>query len=895
MVTFQLLDSDYFLNGNKPVVRLFGKTASGKAVCAMYDKFQPYFYVKAKNVEKLKEVAGVVETEEVERFTPLGYKGSPEKVVKITITNPQEVPKIREKLIQENLIIDSYESDILFKYRFMIDHGLRGMEWVEAETESTFTKTVKVPAYHIKKIKPVKTNKNAPLRTMAIDIECLPRDLKREMDPKKDNIIMISLAFDPDYRGKKTLILVAKPATGTNVKGLSNEKEMLEDFVKIMDDFDPDIVTGYNCNNFDIPYILERMRTHKIPQNFGRCTDKYAYVTTYGMTEDCRIQGRVVVDPYQILRRDPWVKFHRYNLNTIAKEMLNEEKLDVEHGDIPGLWSGTKQDLSKLIEYSRKDVVLSIRLVLEKGLLDKFFELAKISGLLLQDTFGGQSTRVETSILHEFKKRNYIMPSKPDKPLLAKRLRERTKKGLKGAIVLEPIKGLHSEGCVLVLDFKSLYPSIMRTYNVSPDSVLPDDTKLKSHKSPSGATFVDKEIHEGLLPRILTDLTQARAKIKAEMKKASGEKKRILNAKQLALKDMSNSFYGYTGYIRARLYMIDVANTITSYGRENIEKTKKLIEDNFPVKVVYGDTDSIFLKTDLTDLDKAKALGEKISGFVTNKLPGELELEFEKIYRTFLILTKKRYAGWKFEYTGDKWQDSMEMKGIETVRRDWCPLVSETMERVLEIILKEGDIEKTINEVRTVLDKLKKNQIPLEKLTVIKGITKRLSSYEGKLPHIELARKLAQRSPSNAPNVGDRLGFVIIRGNQLLSMRAEDPEYVKKKGLQIDSDYYIQSQLFPPIERIISSMGITKSELLGNGRQTNIFDIISGKKRKTKHDIKLDFKEQPPETVLKGFECFVCNKCSKKYRRMPLQGSCECGGELLISHEGSVGKKIKRK
>jgi len=709
---FQLLYVDYFLLNSNPVIRLFGKTANGNSVCVFYDKFLPYFYIRAKELGKLKEIKEIRKVEEVEKFIPLGYRKEPERLFKITIGNPQDVPKIREILIQDGF--DDFESDILFKYRFMVDFGLRGMDWIEFEGTKAFTKLTKVTAYHAKKIKKTEKNGNAPLKFLSFDIECLPSDPRKPLDSRTDPIVMISLAFHPEHKKERNLVLVAKPTRGKGIQGFRSEKELLEEFLRTIDSYDPDILVGYNCNNFDLPYLLERLKQNNLRQNFGRC-DNNVFSKTFGIMQDCIVPGRIVVDPYQILKRDPWVKFHRYNLNTIAKELLNEEKLDVEYGEMPSLWNGSKEKLEKFIEYCRKDAELSLRLVLEKGMLDKFFELSKISGLLLQDSFGGQSSRVETMLLHEFRKKNFVMPSRPSKQELLKRAKEREKKELKGATVLEPKRGLHSEGCILVLDFRSLYPSIMITYNVSPDTLLLKKENIPSIKSPIDAYFVDQKVREGIFPHVLKELMNARIRIKKMMYAVKGDEKRIFNAKQLALKDMSNSFYGYTGYIRARLYMIDVANTITSHGRENLLRTKKLIEDNFDVEVLYADTDSVFLKTKIKDLDDAKKEGERIAKFVSEKLPGHLELEFEKIYKTFLILTKKRYAGWKFELVDDEWMDSIEMKGIETIRRDWCPLVSETTEAVIKIILKEGNLQKAINEVRSVLISLRNGEILLEK------------------------------------------------------------------------------------------------------------------------------------------------------------------------------------
>ncbi|MDI6720999.1 MAG: DNA polymerase domain-containing protein, partial [Candidatus Aenigmarchaeota archaeon] len=1358
----QILDVDYFMNGSKPVIRIYAKTENGNAVCIFYDKFLPYFYIVPgeHTQEKLNETGEITRTEEEEMFEPLGYNENKTRMIKITLTNPQDVPRIRESLSPH--VKGIYEADILFKYRFMIDHGLYGMKWINFEGERIRTNTVKIPAFRAEKIESIERQDNVPLRHMSIDIECIPSDPRKPLNSKSDPVVIISLSFMPEFRGKKTLVLLTKNFHDEFTKGFPTEKEMLEGFVEIINAYDPDIITGYNINSFDLPYLLERFNRHKIPASFGRC-DRNAFGKTFGMFQEFIIPGRVVIDPYQILKRDPWIKFHRYDLNTISKALLNDEKHDVEYGSMSGLWNGTREQLATFIEYARKDADLSLRLVVDRGMLDKFVEISKISGVLLQDAFGGQSKRVETMVLHEFKKRGFVMPPSPVKSDLLRRSKERESEGLKGATVLEPVKGLHAEGCVLVLDFKSLYPSIMRTFNISPDTVSKVNSK-DCYISPSGAHFVKQETRNGILPDILSTLVDARAMAKKQMKSVKGDQKRILNAKQLAIKDMANSvhastdivvkdpkgnlwvyeiedlfntlskkhnvislgntdvieldgwealsvdsnkscfrpmyaisrhkskgemtkiqtpmaeiivtddhsvmvmegissnrqrksrfwnlaekggsdisekdiiaqaskvslperdfifnwikflkslphediadiflyipkdlnlnkkgwlknrirmissvnwpsdsmslqkfvdrriirssegrlisrtgmtisgncgivpvydiiedgealtpfyedflaareeanyytlpitsvtklprfieersfiavggahqgrrkmpvimpltqelaellgwfvaegstykknrsfktsisnadknnverikcliekcfaykanvfnkdvtigtklaymffrhtcgessytkqvpdfimnsnrairrvfldgyysgdgnkkihrmntiskrlaaqlnviikesggvqhncfdglyriskrktsqgrkivsgdlfgqqpkkiscckpseyvydlsvkdtemfvtaqgavlhnsFYGYTGYIRARLYMIDVAGSITAYGRENIIKTKELVESNFPATVVYGDTDSIFVKTDITNLEDAKKLGEGIASYVTSRLTGYLELQFEKIYRTFLILTKKRYAGWKFEYTGSEWKDAIDMKGIETVRRDWCPLVSDLMLNVINITLKEGDIQKSIAEIRKTLDDLKNGRIPLEKLTVIKGITKSVENYDGVLPHIEVARKLAARNPHDPPKIGDRIGFVIIKGNnKLLSKRAEDPKYVKDNGLQIDSDYYISSQLLPPVERILSAVGVDKNELLGTGRQSRLGDIINGTKRKMKHEIKVDYRTKA-EKPLDGWEELLCKKCNKSYQRMPLRGA----------------------
>jgi len=893
----QVLDCDYIQN-NKPIIRIFGKTEDDKNVCLFYENFFPYFFVEG-NIEKIKEALkdfDIIGFEIENKFLPFGYQEKPKEFLKIILKNPGDVSKVRDFLLSKKIAENVYEADILFKYRFMIDHDIFGISWIEVDTKKIQTQTVKVPSFQISgEIKQIKKEENAKMKYLSLDIECIPSDYSKPLDPKNTPIIMISFAFDPPFKGKKHLVILTKNVKIEDIDTIcvQNEKELLQKFLEIVDQYDPDIITGYNINNFDLPFVLERLKQNNLPQTIGRCNIKPAFSKKIGILEECTIPGRVVFDPYQVIRRDPWLRFKRYDLNTVAKEMLGEEKIDIKYNEMEQYWNGDAEKIKKFVLYSQKDAELALRITKEAGLIEKFFELSKVSGLLLQDTFGGQASRVEIRLLHEFKKRNILMPCKQSKEEIERRIREREKYGLVGAIVLEPKKGLYRK-IVLVLDFTSLYPSIIRTYNISPDTIISgnDAKDKKFYEAPNGARFIDESVYMGVMPSILDEMMRKRAEIKKELKKATGERKKTLDYMQLALKTMANSFYGYTGFVMARLYMLDIANAITAIGRENLLKTKKIIEEKFPYKVIYADTDSVFLETDLEDLEEARKVGEEVSKYVTESLPGFLELKFEKIFKSFLILTKKRYAGWAFEPSDKDWKDYIDMKGIETVRRDWCELTSEVVAKVIELILKKEDIKEAIKYVKDVIQKLKRNEIPFEKLAIVKGITKPINSYKGTLPHIELAKKLAKRHPENPPKIGDRLSFVIIEGNRMLSERAETVEYAKENNLKIDANYYITSQILPPIERILRTLGITKSELLGEGQQISIKDIAYQKEFDFKEKNQTIKKEEINcnNILLDGWEIFVCEKCGKTYKTISLTGLCCCGGKLLIKYNGSVSK-----
>ncbi|MFP4045828.1 MAG: family B DNA polymerase [Candidatus Aenigmatarchaeota archaeon] len=903
----QILDADYKIINSKPVIRIFGKQEDGTPVCVFDENYDPYFYAlpeEGKEQEVIdtltEEYSGEIKNvEKVEKYLPLTYDPNKKDLLKIETRIPKSVPEVSDFLKNDAPVKNVYENDILFKYRYLVDKGVGGMYWVDVEGKPVDTDTVDCKAIQAEKVEAIDKEKNAPLRYFSFDIECIAQEEGRMVDAEKDPVIMISCSFKPDYRGENDIVLVAKPGD-TDAEHFQGEEEMLQRFVEIIDDFDPDIITGYNAKDFDVPYILTRLKKYDMQRDIGRC-EKNAYCNKYGNSTDVNITGRVMADVYEIVKKDVYLRLMRYDLDTVGEQLLGENKEDVEYEEMKKLWNGNQEQLQRFVDYCRQDARLTLNLLIKKNLLDKFFELSKVSGLLLGDSMGGQTQRISNRLLKEFNKEGFVFPSKPDEEEMKRRNEKRKKEALKGGLVLEPEKGLHTDSCITVLDFKSLYPSIMSTYNICPTTLLLDDPEEYDleeddyHVTPSGDKFVKRDKRKGVLARVVEELIDSRTEIKKERAKAKEEGKdelyEQLDAKQLAVKIMTNSFYGYTGYYRTRLYRLAIANSITAYGRKTIEKTEEMVEDEFGRDVVYGDTDSVMVRADTKNLDEAHQMAADICDYVTDELPGRLILEPEKVYRSFLILTKKRYAGWAHEPSGDGWEDKIDMKGIETVRRDWPEIVSNTMSEVIDIILKEGDINKAIDHVKEVVDKIANREVPLEKLQVVKGITKKLDNYDGVLPHIEMAKRMKNRNPSNPPTPGDRLPYVIIKGNQMLSKRAEHPDYIKEKGLESDSEYYINSQLLPPLERIFNVIGVDKEEILGNGRQTSLGETLNGDDVDRKRDVSIE--TSPRETVVEDLNGFTCEDCGKEYRRIPLKGKCDCGGELFCQGNGSIGKKVK--
>jgi DNA polymerase I len=901
-IDFQLLDCDYVMVNNSPVVRLFGKTIEGKSVCAFYDKFKPYFYILPKSGQEEKVIAELKENfpndiltiQKVEKFPSMGYHEKKTAMLKIFLRDPSRTPILRELMKTKDSVDEIFEADVLFKYRFMSDFNINGMKWIRITGSPVQTNAVKVDrTISADSFENIDSINNVPLKYMGIDIEVANEGV---IDAKKSPIVMISFSFYPAYKGKNTMVIVAKSGRSSHqdVSFFQNEKEMLNDCIKIFDDFDPDIIVGYNINNFDIPYINERLRILGLPKTLGRCASKPVITKKLGENKFRNsIAGRIIADPYWMIKEmmkgggltKYFAGLKRFGLGDVSKFFLGEDKMDVAHSEIAKLWNGNMDELARLVDYSRKDAELVLKLLLEKGFLDKYIGVSTVSGVLLQDALdSGITTQVEHLLLKEFNKDDYVVPCKPNDVAFRKRELERQTQGLVGALVLDPKIGFHDK-CVVYLDFASMYATIFISYNICPTTVILDKTDEETTKTPIGVQFISSKKREGKIPQILKTLISERAKVKAEMKKEQDpSKKRALDAKQEALKRMGNSFYGYSGYLLARMYMLNIANAITSCGRNYIQKTKSIVESKTPYKVIYGDTDSVMIKTDTNDVEEAFKIGTELEQMINSSLDGFMKLKIEYVFKSLIILAKKRYAGWSFEKVNDSWKTEIIMKGIETVRRDWCDIVGETLNDILNIILKEQNTQKAVSYLREVVLQLQDGKIPIEKLVITKGVSKKLEDYKGVQPHVELVKKMKKRDAATAPGVGDRIGFVIVKGLQLMSDRAEDPDYVKQHNLKVDSKYYLENQILPPLERVFEAIGVDRGEITGIGRQmllTQAFKMNGNGSDKTKNE---------PITTAEGL---ICSSCSRTFSNIPFLGRCSsCNAELHFYYGETKSKYL---
>ncbi|MHC1631295.1 MAG: DNA-directed DNA polymerase [Methanotrichaceae archaeon] len=882
MMIFQILDAKYtYDDEGYPIVKLFGSTQSGEPVTCQVAGFRPYFYARA-DEDQIQEAAEAIRSmdlkaEVVERFLPVGYQTKPSKMLKVIAKDPKSIRVFREKVRSVPGVRDVYETDILFKNRFLIDRKLGGMRWAkmlyprEKTSPDGVGKTKKplgkepIPFQSLEPIESSseesgkKALANAPFRYLAFDIECLPLHGKMP-NPQVSPVIMISLAFWPRYKGLNDLVLVGKETDcpRDDVEICRTEKNMLSRFVSIIKEYDPDVIVGYNSNGFDFPYLSERSKKLSVYAEVGRDRSSWHIRKIVNQTR-VEITGRIVVDLLPLIRSSFSLK--RYTLRNSSQELLGVEKYDVDPKEMERLWESEGEEFVRLVSYSRRDAFLALHLLLDLKLLDKYIALAQTSGALLQDVVnGGQTGMVENLLFRKFQERMRVVPPKPDADL--SRIRQSHSAELKGGAVLPPQKGLVED--VVILDYRSLYPSIMMAHNLCYSTVIMDDRPGAENivKSPSGGEFIAPDVSPGIVPGVLHDLLAQRTNIKKLMRTAEDEERSYLDAQQYALKILLNSFYGYSGYARARLYSLPLANAVTSFGRTNIQNTKNMVEEiksvyvkddqvllhheigdaetakQFDLSVVYGDTDSVFIRLKphnpngkKVTFQEAEMIGSKIASIVTSRLMPPMELVFESFARRGLFLVKKRYALWVFEKVNEAWRGRIKVRGMETVRRDWCELTSKTLNRCLELVLIEGKVDEAVDLAKSVIEKMQKLDLQkdpdmLEDIILTRRYTKSAASYKNKQPHVQLVEKMRARG-GRVPVVGDRVPFVIVQGKGLFVDKSEDPQYVLENGLKIDTNYYIEKQILPPVLRLLSPFGITREQLVQSAEQQKLFEFES--------------------------------------------------------------------
>ncbi|XXG74126.1 hypothetical protein AAC387_Pa07g2923 [Persea americana] len=628
----------------------------------------------------------------------------------------------------------------------------------------------------------------------------------------------------------------------------SSERALLNRLLIELHKLDSDILVGHNISGFDLDVLLHRAQACKVPSSMwskiGRLKRSVMPRLTKGSTifgsgaspgiMSC-IAGRILCDTY-LCARD-LLKEVSYSLTQLAKTQLNKDRKEIPPHDIPTMFQ-TSGSLLELVEYGETDAWLSLELMFHLSVLPLTRQLTNISGNLWGKTLqGARAQRVEYLLLHEFHAKKYMVPDKSfargkDANSIKRRVHNaegeddindfendaqyidgKGKKGpaYAGGLVLEPKKGLYDK-YILLLDFNSLYPSIIQEYNIcfttvqrSPDGSIPSLPSCKT---------------TGLLPKLLKFLVERRRSVKKYLKTASGLKVQQLDIQQQALKLTANSIYGCLGFSNSRFYAKPLAELITLQGREILQSTVDLVQNNLNLEVIYGDTDSIMIYSGLDDITAAKAIAGKVIQEV-NKKYRCLEIDLDGLYKRMLLLKKKKYAAVKLQFKDGTPYEVIERKGLDMVRRDWSLLSKELGDFCLSQILSGGSCEDVVESIHSSLmkvqEEMRNGEVALEKYIITKTLTKPPEDYPDakNQPHVQVALRLKQCGYSTGCSAGDTVPYIICcqQGNGSgsstgIAQRARHPEELKKDNGNwiIDIDYYLSQQIHPVVSRLCASI-----------------------------------------------------------------------------------------
>ncbi len=750
-----------------------------------------------------------------------------------------------------------FEGSLDYVLRFMIEVDLVGCSWLtvppgkytlrdDSRKGSLLQIEADVHANDIISHKPEgQWLHTAALRRLSFDIECAGRKGVFP-EPEHDSVIQIAnyvVTHGSDKAVAKVIFTLntCAPIVGSLVLSYQTEEEMLAAWSKFVRTSDPDILTGYNIVNFDLPYVLDRARILNVTEFpfLGRLKGQRTIMkktklssSAFG-THDSRsfsIHGRVVFDMLQLITRE--YKLRSYSLNSVSAEFLGEQKEDVHYSIISDLQNGDEQTRRRLAVYCLKDAFLPIRLMDKLLFLTNYIEMARVTGIPLGWLVSRGHMIKVVSLLH---RKSHV------KDLVIPDIERRDQGGggdggpqFEGATVIEPKRGYYDEP-IATLDFASLYPSIIMAHNLCYSTLVRPEhvNQLKPEqieKTPCGNVFVKREVKQGILTTMLEELLGARKQAKKDLKAAKDPfLKSVLNGRQLALKISANAVYGFTGASVGKLPCMEISASTTAYGRKMIEDTKAEVEKRYKgADVVYGDTDSVMIRFgERQSLAESMKLGEEAAEAISSIFPKPVKLEFEKCYFPYLLISKKRYAGLLWTST-DKY-DKMDCKGIESVRRDNCRLVANIISSVLQLLLEKREKEKAVAMVKQVISDLLQNKIDISLLVVSKALTK--MDYENKQAHVVLAEKLRKRDAGTAPSLGDRVPYVIIKGakNEPAYSRAEDPLHVLENNLPIDNKYYLENMLRKPLERIFEPILKNSTSSLFAGEHTRSIKVVTPK------------------------------------------------------------------
>uniref|UniRef100_A0A914C0B3 DNA polymerase n=1 Tax=Acrobeloides nanus TaxID=290746 RepID=A0A914C0B3_9BILA len=813
--------------------------------------------------------------------------------------------------------------------RILVERDLKGPCWIEIVDAVTANPQISfcdfeytVDMTRMKGISMLNKSQVDPIPSislLALNIISVVNEKSRE-----NEVVMISLIYDAksslekpntDIKRLTSKTILCKGNLPINLKKeqmehiikVTNERQLLSRLLVEVRNFNPDILLAHDTSAL-LTTLVTRMEKHKLKDwsKLGRLkrTTDLSELGKSKFSQWKLTAGRLVLDSKSSAME--LVRSRSYDLEELVAKVLlpvdpNAKRLSLSAVQIAKSFNSVNIrgdiELMQLINWSRMEAYLPLRIVAQLNALPLFAQITQIVGGVLSRTLmGGRAERNEYLLLHAFYKNGYVAPDKhlhdkKSKIVENEKEDEETKATSKkaqytGGLVLEPKKGLY-ETYIILLDFNSLYPSIIQEYNVC-FTTIEQNMDMDEADLPK---FPDASTPEGILPREIRTLVQRRREVKKLMKECKPNSEQYIqyDIRQIGLKLTANSMYGCLGFSASRFYAKALAAMITSKGREILTHTKELVEKN-GFSVVYGDTDSIMVDTCSTDLVHAKKVGHEIKKMV-NQCYRLLELDIDGIFKRLLLLKKKKYAALVINLQNEK-ETTQEMKGLDIVRRDWSELAKDIGERVVNLILSSLGRDELLEEIHRELtllkEELQEGKVTIEKFEILKQLTRNPQDYKDikAQPHVTVALRLNESQKFKFKK-DDVVKYIICEDgtNSPATQRAYHRSEIETNDkLTIDIHYYLAHQVHPVVSRLCEPIeemdAVRVAQALG-------LDPSGYRKRLVERAVDEQVEEENIEAYLKqdfnaceGF-CFECPVASCK--------------QLIIVRSAFMGDKLETK
>ncbi|GER55202.1 DNA polymerase [Striga asiatica] len=726
---------------------------------------------------------------------------------------------------------------------------------------------------------PASDGQGQQLTLMSIEVQAESRGDLRP-DPRFDAINIIVLVLQEDNESTlDTLVLLRggsfyaekdlDAVSGSTVSVFTEEQELLKHFIKIVHATDPDVLMGWDVQSGSLGFLAERAaflgvgllnsisRTPSqinVPPGdsdtsqkemgalFSQSVTAEAVHIENTLIEDewgrthasgVHVGGRIVLNIWRLMRNE--VKLNMYTVEAVAEAVLRR-KIPYIPWKVLKQWfsSGPGRARYRSIDYTLERAKLNLQIMNQLDMINRTSELARVFGIDFFSVLSrGSQYRVESMFLRLAHTQNFLAISPGKQQVAGQPAMECL------PLVMEPESKFYADP-VIVLDFQSLYPSMVIAYNLcfctclgkftSPNlnilgvsSYSPDVNTLRNLKrelllTPNGVVYVPSKVRKGILPRLLEEILSTRIMVKKAMKKLAPSQlvlHRILNARQLALKLIANVTYGYAAAgFSGRMPCAELADSIVQCGRRTLESAISYVNSNdkWNARVLYGDTDSMFVLLKGRSLREAFTIGREIASAVTEINPNPVTLKMEKVYFPCFLLTKKRYVGYSYE-SPDQSKPTFDAKGVETVRRDTCGAVSKMMEQSLRIYFESQDIDKVREYLQRQWTRILSGRISLQDFVFAKEV--RLGTYSAGAyslpPAAIVATKSIKSDPRAEPRYAERIPYVVVHGEpgaRLVDMVVDPLELLSiNSPFRLNDVYYIRKQIIPALQRVFGLVG----------------------------------------------------------------------------------------